>query len=131
MIQNLAKKIMLTGITKYAKELETNNESVQIKITDNPEGMVYFDICNEMKTYKRVSFLNIMDKKLDLLGYEAISTPFLKKILESMAKSKDIELPNASVFIFCYKNDIVLGLYNQTKNVLTMSLSKAFDTFGV
>ena len=82
MVEAIVKKIMTTGITKYAKVYNVPAEQVQIKVTNDPNGTVFYTMCNNFKAIENVSFLQIMDKKMDIFQYEALANPFLKKSLE-------------------------------------------------
>ena len=49
MVEGIVKKIMMTGINKYAKAYGTSNDNVQIKVTDDENGNVFYTICNDFK----------------------------------------------------------------------------------
>ena len=99
MVEGIVKKIMTTGIVKYAKEYEVPADKVQIKVTNNPDGTVFYTMCNNFKEVERVSFLQIMDKKMDIFQYEALANPFLKKSLELYAKDTNDDVLNVCSFI--------------------------------
>ena len=86
MVEAIVKKIMTTGITKYAKAYNVPPEQVQIKVTNDPNGTVFYTMCNNFKAIENVSFLQIMDKKMDIFQYEALANPFLKKSLEKSGR---------------------------------------------
>ena len=85
MVEGIVKKIMNTGINKYAKAYEVPSNVVQIKVTNDPNGTVFYTMCNNFKEVERVSFLQIMDKKMDIFQYESLANPFLKKSLQLFA----------------------------------------------
>lgn len=131
MVEGIIKKIMIGGMVKYSKLLEIPIEKVQIKVTDNPNGTVFYDICNNLKVVERVSFLNIMDKKMDLFGYEAMSNPFMKKSLEKYAFENDAEMEDISSFIMKHNEIVVLSFFNKFKNITTVSLAKHLQSIGL
>jgi hypothetical protein len=131
MIEGIVEKIMMTGINKYAKAYETSNDNIQIKVTDNKNGTVLYTICNDFKDVENISFLNIMDKKIDFLGYEALASPFLKKALEIFAKELNCEVSNVSCFIMKHKKTVGLAFYNQFKNGKNILIGEQLKELGL
>lgn len=131
MVEGIVKKIMMTGINKYAKAFGTSNENVQIKITDDIDGNVIYTICNDFKDVEIVTFLNIMDKRMDFFGYEGIASPFLKKTLEIFATETDCEISKVNCYIVKHKETIGLAFYNGFKNCKNILLSKQLEQLGI
>ena len=99
MIEGIVKKIMVGGIEKYAKLHNVQPEMVQIKVVNNENGTVFYKICNNFKEVESATFLQIMNKKMDLFGYESMSNPFMKKALVSYADETNDDVKNVSCFI--------------------------------
>jgi len=131
MIEGIVKKIMLTGINKYAKVYGVPASQVQIKVTDNPSGTVIYTMCNNFKAVEEVTFLQIMDKKMDLFQYEALANPFLKKSLMMYADDTNDDLENVCSFILEVQNTIGLAFYNKFKNGKNISLAKHLEELGL
>jgi hypothetical protein len=131
MIEGIVKKIMNTGIEKYAKIFEIPANEVQIKVTDNPNGTVIYTICKHFKEVEQVSFLQIMDKKMDMFQYEALANPYLKKSLEIYAKDTNDDVINVCTFIMQVQNNIGLAFYNGYKNGKNVSLAKELSGLGL
>jgi hypothetical protein len=131
MVEAIVKKIMTTGITKYAKEYKVPAEQVQIKVTNDPNGTVFYTMCNNFKEVERVSFLQIMDKKMDIFQYEALANPFLKKSLELYANDTNDDILNVCSFIMQVNNNIGLAFYNGYKNGKSISLGKHLGELGL
>jgi len=131
MVEAIVKKIMTTGIVKYAKLYEVPAEQVQIKVTNNPDGTVFYTMCNNFKEVERVSFLQIMDKKMDIFQYEALANPFLKKSLELYANDTNDDILNVCSFIMKVNNNIGLAFYNGYKNGKNISLGKHLGELGL
>jgi hypothetical protein len=131
MVEGIVKKIMTTGITKYAKAYNVPAEQVQIKVTNDPSGTVFYTMCNNFKEVERVSFLQIMDKKMDIFQYEALANPFLKKSLELYAKNTNDDVLNVCNFIIKVNNNIGLAFYNGYKNGKNISLAKHLGELGL
>lgn len=131
MVEGIVKKIMTTGILKYAKAYEVPANEVQIKVTDNPNGTVIYTMCKQFKEVEQVSFLQIMDKKMDMFQYEALANPYLKKSLEIYAKDTNDDVKNVCSFIMQVQNNIGLAFYNGYKNGKNVSLAKELSTLGL
>ena len=132
MVEAIVKKIMNTGINKYAKAYEVPSNEVQIKVTNDPNGTVLYTMCKNFKEVENVSFLQIMDKKMDIFQYEALANPFLKKSLELFAKDSNDDILNVCVFILqVNNNNIGLSFYNKYKNGKNISLGKHLGELGL
>ena len=131
MVEGIVKKIMNTGITKYAQAYNVPAEQVQIKVTNDPSGTVFYTMCNNFKEVERVSFLQIMNKRMDIFQYEALANPFLKKSLELYAKDTNDDVLNVCNFIMKVNNNIGLAFYNGYKNGKNISLAKHLGELGL
>jgi hypothetical protein len=131
MVQGIVKKIMTTGIVKYAESYDVSADRVQIKVTNDPNGTVFYAMCNNFKEVESVSFLQIMNKKMDIFQYEALANPFLKKSLELYAKETNDDVINVCVFIMQVNNNIGLSFYNGYKNGKNISLAKHLRELGL
>lgn len=131
MIEGIVKKIMLTGLTKYAKIYDVQVDRIQIKVTDNSEKYVNYEICKDFKAVEKVRFLQIMDKKMDLLGYESMASPFLKKSLIDFSKESEDEIENISCFILKHKETIGLSFYGGFLNKKNILLNKFLAELGM
>ena len=131
MVEGIVKKIMNTGINKYAKLYNVPAEKVQIKVTNDPDGTVFYTMCKDFKEVESVSFLQIMDKKMDIFQYEALANPFLKKSLEMYSHDTNDEVVNVCSFIMQVNNNIGLAFYNGYKNGKNISLGKHLRELGL
>jgi hypothetical protein len=132
MVEAIVKKIMTTGITKYAKVYNVPAEQVQIKVTNDPNGTVFYTMCNNFRAVENVSFLQIMDKKMDIFQYEALANPFLKKSLELYSNDTNDDVLNVCSFIMKVNtNNIGLSFYNGYKNGKNISLGKHLGELGL
>jgi hypothetical protein len=137
MIEGIVKKIMFTGIEKYARNYGIKDVEVQIKVLNNPEDNVFYIICENYIEVELVTFLKIMDKKLDMFGYEALANPFLKKSLIDCANEFNLSVDDVFCYIVKYvdnvgKQNVGLAFYN-TKNqkLKTISLAKHLEKLGI
>lgn len=131
MVEGIVKKIMMTGINKYAQAYATSNENVQIKVTDDVNGNVIYTMCNDFKDVEQVTFLNIMDKRMDFFGYEGLASPFLKKALSIFAEEAGCNVADVYCFIMKHKQTIGLAFYNGNKNGKNVLLAKQLEQLGL
>ena len=131
MIEGIVKKIMMTGINKYAETYITSNDNVQIKVTDDINGNVFYTMCNDFKDVETVTFLNIMDKRMDFFGYEGLASPFLKKALGIFANEANCEVSNVNCFILKHKETVGLAFYNGFKSGKNILLAKQLEVLGL
>lgn len=131
MVEGIVKKIMMTGINKYAKAYGTSNENVQIKVTDDVNGNVIYTMCNDFKDVEQVTFLNIMDKRMDFFGYEGLASPFLKKALSIFSQEAGCNIADVCCFIMKHKETIGLAFYNGRRNCKNILLAKQLEQLGL
>lgn len=141
MVEGIVKKIMFTGIEKYAKNYGLSDLDVQIKVLNDENGSVFYKMCKKYEEEEDVRFLQIMDKKLDMFGYEALASPFLKKSLLECGNDFDLNISQVCCFILKYqdkngKQQIGLGFYEiqenkPLKNLKSVTLSKHLEKLGL
>jgi len=141
MIEGIVKKIMFTGITKYAKKYGVNELKIEIKVTNENGGGVNYEICNNFQVKEKVNFLDILDKRIDIFGYEGLASPFLKKSLIDIAEEKKLNSNEVCCFIVGFldknqKKQIGLAFYkiSETNELITLknvSLSKHLQMLGI
>jgi len=131
MVHAIVKKIMVKGIKKYAKVYNVPENEVQIKVINDVDGYVFYTICIKFQEKERVTFLQIMDSRIDLLGYQQIANPFMKKSLEMYAKDTKDSIDNVCSFIMKVQENIGLAFYNGYKNGKSISLEKHLTELGL
>lgn len=131
MIFSKTQKIMKTGIAKYSKLLEATKEDTQILVkSDEADGVNYL-MCNKWNPKQKVSFKDIMDVKVDLLGFEGLASPFLRKSIDMYAKYYNALPEEMSLFIFERSGKIGIAIYQKTSFKETISLEKQFERLGL
>jgi hypothetical protein len=98
-------------------------------------------MCKNYVEEEEVRFLQIMDKKLDMFGYEALASPFLKKSLIECAEESETNVSQVCCFIFKYedknkKQGVGLGFYQIEENkplkkIKVVPLSKHLEKLGL
>ena len=131
MIEGIVKKIMLTGIEKYAKILNQKSENIQIRISVPNGQEVQYEICENYQPKEIVTFLQIMDKKFDILGYEMLSTPYMAKSLVMYAEKENSQIENVCCFISKIPNSLGVSFFLNKKNTRNVTLSKFLTELGL
>ena len=129
MIFEKTQKIMNTGIGKYSRINEVTEEQTQILVKAEGDEKVNYSICKEWKPLEVVSFKQIMDVRVDILGFEMLASPFLRKSVDMY--SKYYESDDVNLFIFKKDSKLGIAVYekNNFKEILT--LEKQFERLGI
>lgn len=132
MILSKTRKIMKTGIAKYSKQLklEKNETQILVRANEEDEGVNYM-ICAKWKPNMKVSFKDIMDTKIDLLGFENLASPFLRKSVDMYAKYYDESVSEMNLFIFQKDDKVGVAVYCGTKYKEMITLEKQFERLGI
>ncbi len=131
MIYGKTQKIMKTGINKYSKEFETTTENTQILVKSDEADGVNYTICDSWKPKHKVSFKDIMDVKVDLLGFEMMASPFLRKSVDMYAKVYEKSSSEMNLFIFEKNEKIGIAIYENTNFKEAITLEKQFERLGI
>jgi|TARA_B110000908_G_scaffold20981_1_gene23570 hypothetical protein len=132
MILGKTQKIMKTGIAKYSKEFEITKDNTQILITaQEKDGALTFRMCNCWSPKQRVGFKDIMDVRVDMLGFEMMASPFLSKSVEMYAKYYDVLVKEINLFIFEKNDKVGVAVYENKKFKEAVSLEKQFERLGL
>lgn len=131
MIFQKTQKIMNTGIAKYSRINEVTEEQTQILVKAEGEDKVNYTICSEWKPKQSVSFKEIMDVRVDLLGFEMLASPFLRKSVDMYSNYYKTNSNDMNLFIFKKDSKLGLAVYekNNFKEILT--LEKQFERLGI
>lgn len=131
MIQQITSKIMLGGICKYANIYQDEEKNVQIRVSKNGEDSLNYQMCQNWQPKESVTFKDILNKKIDILGYEQLSTPFLLKSLNLYQKEFEAEKEKLSIFLFNRNDKVGLAVFEDKKNLKLLTLSKHFEQLGL
>ena len=131
MILSKTQKIMKTGILKYSKELEITKDSTQILVTSDEADGVDYTICNSWCPTLKVSFKDIMDVRVELLGFEMMASPFLRKSVDMYANYYETLPKEINMFIFEKNDKVGVAVYERTSFKEVISLEKQFGRLGI
>lgn len=108
----------LDGLQRFGKEYNEPSSNVQIRITfgateDKP---LAYEVCIGFKPKKEVSYKQIMDIKMDLLGQEQMVGGVILQSLFKQCESLTIEPQNASAFLMDVKGQVIVAVYDGFKH---------------
>ena len=131
MIYGKTKQIMNTGIDKYSDIYDLNVEDTQILVKSNDSDGVRYQMCKKWNPEEEVSFKDIMDAKVDILGFEYISAPFLRKSVDMYAKKYETNSPDMNLFIFRKNEKLGIAVYKHKEFKEALTLQKQFERLGI
>lgn len=124
MVFGITQKIFNTGLLKFSKIENVELEKTQIHITMDDEGNLTYKTAIDYVPKETVTFLQIMDKKMDLLGYKALSTPVIQNSIIIFCNEFKIMLENISVFVTNQNGILYLMIYDEKKFVKHITLKQ-------
>lgn len=139
MITGIVKGLLLGALQNWAKEAKKGCNEVQIGLSvksalmeDQETPIIYTKIVSGAPNTK-VSFLQVLNKKTDMLGQEAMATPLIVKSLHAFAK--ELDCPPEEVFVVVYslnpdakKNkEVRLHLYNSARPQRPVTFDEIFQ----
>lgn len=131
MVESITNKIMLGGIKKYSKLYQKSEKDVQIRISKNENEVLDYEICQDWQPKESVTFKDILNKKIDILGYEQLSTPFLIKSLDLYKNEFNVDDNQLSIFLFSRNDKIGIAVFKEKQNLKLITLSKHFEQLGL
>ncbi len=130
MIINTTRKILSTGIHKYANIFDTEPVKTQILIKIENDKLIY-KMCKDFQPIIDVTFREIMDKKIDILQYESIAGPFLKKSIEKFATENNTSTADATGFIYYHNATLAIAFYEDINCKKVVTLENHFKEMGI
>lgn len=132
MIESFTKKIMTGGIVKYAKIYEVDENDIQIRLTlGEEENTLNYEIFKKWRKQEDITFLNILNKKVDFFQYEALSTPYMVKSIKHFSKEFNADENEVSIFLVKIKSRIIVVVYIGTNSVTSHTLHEQFEKIPV
>jgi len=99
-------EIMLKAIKNFAKEFEVAETKTQLMIQSSDEQCTpTYKVLVDNKVKREVTFNQILNVKLDFLGREIISTPFISSSLRKLRREQGCGWEDVSVLIYIQKEE--------------------------
>tara|TARA_R110001599_G_scaffold171331_4_gene361964 strand:+ start:15314 stop:15715 length:402 start_codon:yes stop_codon:yes gene_type:complete len=129
-LETQTKKIMKNAIVRYAKEEEIETKRIQLLIyTDNPDLEPKYKVLKDNKEFKKVSFNDILNVKLDFLGREILATPFITNTIKRLMRESNCEFKEVNVLVYLtdVAEDVNLFFFVGTKANKSLGFDYLFN----
>jgi len=129
-LETQTKRIMKNAIVRYAEENKVEKERVQLLIyTDNSDLEPKYKVLLDNKEFKKISFNEILNVKLDFLGREILATPFITNTIKRLMRESNCEYKEVNVLAYLKENedDVSLFFFVGTKADKSLSFDYLFN----
>lgn len=130
MVISKTTKIMQTGIKKFAAEFNVSVEETQIQVTMLETGEIVYKKVNNWLPISQVTFLEIMDKKYDFLGFEMMASPVMQQSIVLFAEQLKVSPLEINVFIFEHEKQIGIAVYHLQEHKKNILLKNHLENLG-
>jgi hypothetical protein len=128
MLETQTKNVMKNAIIRYAEENKVDKKRIQLLIyTDNPELDPKYKILKDNKEFKKVSFNELLNVKLDFLGREILATPFISNTIKRLMRESNCEYKEVNVLAYLLNENINLFFFVGTKANKPLSFNYLFN----
>ena len=128
MLETQTKNVMKNAIIRYAEENKVDKKRIQLLIyTDNPELDPKYKILKDNKEFKKVSFNELLNVKLDFLGREILATPFISNTIKRLMTESNCEYKEVNVLAYLLNENINLFFFVGTKANKPLSFNYLFN----
>jgi hypothetical protein len=127
MIDSMVTGIMVRAIYRFAKETNTDPINNQILIGYNPtdEAPMYKRMALGMPN-KEITFLEVLGKKFDMLGQEAITKNFITKTIHRYAENLGV-MPQQIFFVISIDpetDDVIITLFKGNTKIEQITIEQ-------
>ena len=130
-IQKITEDIMIKGINNFSKEYNVDTIKTQLMIKALDENCTpKYELLINNKFEKAITFNQILNVKLDFLGREIISTPFITSCLRRLRREHNCDYNEVSVLIYKEKEDNTnpsLYFFQGTKPIKKIGMDYIFS----
>jgi hypothetical protein len=127
-ISNKFNSIASECIIRNAKEFEVKKEQVQLVFKLGVDGNSEYLIYKDFKPNKVLTFLQVLNVRLDMKGYSLFVPSFIKGALNRFCDENNISKHNVRVMIMTNeKGSLNMWLYNDSQYVKQVLLESLFD----
>jgi len=112
------KKDFFKGIALFAEEFQAEEKDVQLRLVLNPEGEepLKYEVCIGWTPKRGTTYNEAMGNKIINLT-ETIVVPILHQSMTKWARTLDVEFADFSTFLFKFKDNIAVAMYNGKESV--------------
>ena len=129
-LERQTKKILKNAIVRYANDNKIETKRIQLLIyTDNPDLEPKYKVLEDNKEFKKVSFNDILNVKLDFLGREILATPFITNTIKRLMRESNCEFKEVNVLVYLtdVAEDVNLFFFVGTKANKSLGFDYLFN----
>lgn len=118
-------KIILESTERYGKEAGLPSLNMQVMMKLDDENEVAYGMLQNYQPFKSVTFLQLMNVKIDFRGYSMIVPKFIKDLILSNAEEMGVDAQ--SLYIVCINNNdkqVINCLYHGNKFIKQLDLKE-------
>lgn len=112
------KKDFFKGISLFADKYQAEEKDIQVRLTFNREDdePLKYQVCKGWSPQAETTYNEVMGNKIINLT-ETIVVPILHQSMTKWARTLDIDFNDFSAFLFKFKDNIAVAMYNGTTSV--------------
>ena len=123
--ENIVRKCL----EKNAKDFQVDKKEVQLSLKLSEDENVEYSISKMYKKQKNITFLEVLDVRLDFKGYSLFVPKFIVNSLKRISEENIININDLSVMMFTTENNTLnLYVYDGFKPIKPIHLSSLFNT---
>jgi len=131
MILGITEKIFNAGLKKFSIQENTELKNIQIQISMDNSGNLKYNKCVDYEIKNEVTFLQVMDKKIDLLGYKGIATPVIQESILHFVKELQCEINDVSIFMTNQNGTVYVMIYKKGLFIRHLSLKQHLNNINL
>lgn len=112
------KKDFFKGISLFADKYQAEEKDIQVRLTFNRGGdePLKYQVCKGWSPQAETTYNEVMGNKIINLT-ETIVVPILHQSMTKWARTLDVDFNDFSAFLFKFKDNIAVAMYNGTTSV--------------
>ena len=132
-IEKQTKQTMSDAINRFALKHEKDIKDVQLMIKCDDEFTPRYELLINNKKERDITFLEVLDVKVDFLGREIIVSPFISRTLKKLRTETNCNPKEMNILI--YKKDdtdnVLLYFFIETKPIKPVSFDFIFEELSI
>lgn len=126
MVKSIINTVLKNGVKNCSKIILSPAEKTQIAIYKNSENNLNYAIYHNWHYNQNITFKQFLNKKVDILGYEKISKPFLIESIDYYQKKHEhqIQGDNISLFILLINDKVKIAAFGRNKHLEIATLDE-------
>jgi hypothetical protein len=121
-------KICKNAIERFSNDLQKPKEDVVITFNLDENNDVSYRLLKDFKFEKQLTFMEILNVRIDFKGYSMLVPPFIQKSLIGFCDEYKIQPSKVNVMVLLVQEKICLVLFNDTEQIKQIQLHDLLKT---